>query len=51
MKDEYVSVEHLMIALLENPNKNLRDIFKLFSIQKNEFLKVLQQVKLNTRVT
>ena len=51
MKDEYVSVEHLMIALLENPNKNLRDIFKLFSIQKNEFLKVLQQVRGNTRVT
>ena len=51
MKDEYVSVEHLMIALLENPNKNLREIFKLFSIQKNEFLKVLQQVRGNTRVT
>ena len=40
-----------MIALLENPNKNLREIFKLFSIQKNEFLKVLQQVRGNTRVT
>ena len=51
MKDEYVSVEHLMIALLENPNKNLREIFKLFSIQNNEFLKVLQQVRGNTRVT
>lgn len=51
MKDEYVSVEHLMIALLENPNKNLRETFKLFSIQKNEFLKVLQQVRGNTRVT
>ena len=51
MKDEYVSVEHLMIALLENPNKNLREIFKLFSIQKNEFLRVLQQVRGNTRVT
>ena len=51
MKDEYVSVEHLMIALLENPNKNLKEIFKLFDIKKNDFLKVLQQVRGNTRVT
>ena len=51
MKDEYVSVEHLMISLMENANQHLRDIFKLFDIKKNEFLKVLQQVRGNTRVT
>ena len=51
MKDEYVSVEHLMIALLENPNRHLREIFDLFKIEKNSFLKVLQQVRGNTRVT
>ena len=51
MKDEYVSVEHLMLSLLENPNRNLREIFKLFDIKKNEFLKVLQEVRGNTRVT
>ena len=51
MKDEYVSVEHLMIALLENPNKNLKELFKLFDLKKNDFLKVLQQVRGNTRVT
>ena len=51
MKDEYVSVEHLMISLMENANQHLRDIFKLFDIKKNDFLKVLQQVRGNTRVT
>ena len=51
MKDEYVSVEHLMIALLENPNKNLKELFRLFDLKKNDFLKVLQQVRGNTRVT
>ena len=51
MKDEYVSVEHIMLSLLENPNRNLREIFKLFDIRKNEFLKVLQEVRGNTRVT
>ena len=51
MKDEYVSVEHLMLSLMENPNRNLREIFKLFDIRKNEFLKVLQEVRGNTRVT
>ena len=51
MKDEYVSVEHLMLSLLENPNRNLKEIFKLFDIRKNDFLKVLQEVRGNTRVT
>lgn len=51
MKDEYVSVEHLMISLMENPNQRLKELFKLFDIQKNDFLQVLQQVRGNTRVT
>ena len=51
MKDEYVSVEHLMISLMENPNQHLKELFKLFDIQKNDFLQVLQQVRGNTRVT
>ena len=51
MKDEYVSVEHLMISLMENPNRNLKEIFKLFDLKKNDFLKVLQEVRGNTRVT
>ncbi len=51
MKDEYVSVEHLMLSLMENPNHNLKEIFKLFDIRKNDFLKALQEVRGNTRVT
>ena len=51
MKDEYVSVEHLMLSLMENPSRNLKEIFKLFDIRKNDFLKVLQEVRGNTRVT
>ena len=51
MKDEYVSVEHIMLSLMENPNRNLKEIFKLFDIRKNDFLKALQEVRGNTRVT
>ena len=51
MKDEYVSVEHLMLGLMDEANNSLKNILKLFNIEKNEFLKVLQQVRGNTRVT
>ena len=51
MKDEYVSVEHIMPSLMENANRNLKEIFKLLDIRKNDFLKVLQEVRGNTRVT
>ena len=51
MKDEYVSVEHLMLGLMEEAGNSLQGILKLFRIEKNEFLKVLQQVRGNTRVT
>jgi len=51
MKDEYVSVEHIMLGLLENPNNHLKDVFKMFGLNKNNFLKVLMSVRGNTRVT
>ena len=51
MKDEYVSVEHIMLALLEQPNTALKDIFSHFGIDKNKFLSVLSTVRGNTRVT
>ena len=51
MKDEFVSVEHLMLGLMEEAGNSLKSILKLFGIEKNEFLKVLQQVRGNTRVT
>ena len=51
MKDEYVSVEHIMIAIFNNSNNNVKDLLRRYSITKNEFLKVLSEVRGNTRVT
>ncbi len=51
MKDEYVSVEHLFLALLGAPNHALKAIFKQFGIEKENFMKALATVRGNTRVT
>ena len=51
MKDEYVSVEHIMLAIFNNANSNIKEIFRRYSITKNEFLKALSDVRGNTRVT
>ena len=51
MKDEYVSVEHIMLSIFDNANRELKDLFRTYNITKNEFLKVLSQVRGNTRVT
>ena len=51
MKDEYVSVEHIMIGLIDKANSKLKELFRTFNINKNNFLKVLTEVRGNTRVT
>ena len=51
MKDEYVSVEHIMIGLIDKANSKLKELFRTFNINKNNFLKVLSEVRGNTRVT
>ena len=51
MKDEYVSVEHIMIGLIDKANSKLKELFRTFKIDKNGFLKVLSEVRGNTRVT
>lgn len=51
MKDEYVSVEHLMLSLFNKANQKIKELFKTFNINKNEFMKVLSDVRGNTRVT
>ena len=51
MKDEYVSVEHLFISLIDNGNRDVKELFKKFNITKNAFLKALSSVRGNTRVT
>ena len=51
MGDEYVSVEHLFLAMLGKPNQAVSQIFKEFGINKNKFLEALQTVRGNNRVT
>ncbi len=51
MKDEYVSVEHIFLSLIETADSNLKEIFRAFSIDKNKFLTVLMEVRGNTKVT
>ncbi|MGN1383975.1 MAG: ATP-dependent chaperone ClpB [Clostridia bacterium] len=51
MKDEYISVEHIMLGLIDKANSKLKQLFKTFNIDKNNFLKVLLEVRGNTRVT
>ena len=51
MQDEYVSVEHIMLSLIDNANSTLNDLFRKYNITKNEFLKALSSVRGNTRVT
>jgi len=45
MQDEYVSVEHLFIALIERANPELKRLFSNYSISKGEFLKALKSVR------
>lgn len=50
-KDEYVSVEHLYIALLEEKGTSSAKIFAKYNITKNKFLEALSKVRGNQRVT
>ena len=51
MKDEYVSVEHIFLALLDHQNQGVRELFRSFGVDKNKFLSALSAVRGNTRVT
>ena len=51
MKDEFVSVEHLMLALINKPNAAVKAIFGEFGLTRENFLAELQKVRGNTRVT
>ena len=51
MGDEYVSVEHLFLALMKHANRELKTIFKEFAITRESFLQVLVTVRGNQRVT
>ena len=51
MKDEFVSVEHLLLGIIERPNGAIRNIFSEFGLTKEAFLEAMQKVRGNTRVT
>ncbi len=49
--DEYVSVEHLFLAMLKSPNREIAQILKEYGITRERFLKALSTVRGNQRVT
>ncbi|MCD8187487.1 MAG: ATP-dependent chaperone ClpB [Ruminococcus sp.] len=51
MKDEFISVEHIMLALIESRNKDVNLLFSSFGVTKDKFLNALKSVRGNTRVT
>ena len=51
MKDEYVSVEHLFLSLIENADDTLKSLFRTYQITKERCLQALQSVRGNQRVT
>lgn len=51
MDDEYVSVEHLFLALIQTADNDIRTLLKNFEVTREDFLKVLSTVRGNQRVT
>ncbi len=51
MKDEYISVEHIMLALIASKDRDVSQLFRTFGIDKEKFLGALMAVRGNTRVT
>ena len=51
MKDDYISVEHLLLGIVEVPDSGVKGIFKSFGVDKNKLLSVLQEVRGNQRVS
>ena len=51
MKDEYISVEHVFLGILQRPDKAANEIFKAFSLTTEKFMQQLRAVRGNQRVT
>ena len=51
MKDEYISVEHVFLGILQRPGKDASEIFKTFGITAEKFMQTLSTVRGNQRVT
>ena len=50
MKDEYISVEHIMLGIINKANSNIANLFRTFNVTKDRFLKVLLEVRGGARV-
>ena len=50
MGDEYVSVEHLFLSMMKQPNRAVKELFKLYNITREGFLQALSTVRGNQRV-
>lgn len=51
MTDEYVSVEHIFMAMVNAPNATLKELFRQYNVDRDGFMKILATVRGNTRVT
>ena len=51
MSDAYVSVEHLMLSIIEKPNSAIKELFKTYSVNRDSFLSALASVRGNQNVT
>ena len=51
MKDEYISVEHVFLGILQRPGKAAAELFKMFGITQESFMQQLSAVRGNQRVT
>ena len=51
LSDEYVSVEHLFLAMIRYPNRAVKELFREFGITRERFLQALSTVRGNQRVT
>ena len=51
MKDEYISVEHIMLALIDCKDRDAAAVMQMFGIDRERFLSALMSVRGNTRVT
>lgn len=51
MQDEYVSVEHLFLSLIQHPNKEIKELFRAYGITRERFLQALSTVRGNQKVT
>ncbi|MBU5459458.1 ATP-dependent chaperone ClpB [Anaerostipes sp. MSJ-23] len=51
MRDEYVSVEHLFLAMIKHPNKAIKELFRAYGITRDRFLEVLSKIRGGQKVT